>query len=291
MDPFDLAFGEAVSGLVVEKTAEELAAEALTTDPPAKTAEELAAEAAAAEPAAKTAEELAAEAAAAEPAAKTTEELAAEALTAENARLKADLQARTTEPTAEQKAAAEAAKTEREKAEKEWKDFEKDWAEPAAMMLKMHSSLVTQFQSMLQQAIAPLMAANTQTAEEKFKSAVEEKHSDGFELIRTGAVDKWIDTLPSYQKAGAAKILESGTPKEVIELLDAYRAVNPAVVKVEPPAETPEQAAARVQQEQEKSRKLVSLALVPDKRTAVPNGASDPNDFDGAFSQAIASGN
>jgi hypothetical protein len=297
IDTFGLAFEEATgsgalpgdtdAAAAAEAETARLAAEALATPDPAAAAalaetERLAAEAETAR--------LAAEALA-------TPDPAAAAAIAEIARLKAELAAvpkATLPPTDAEKAAEEALRVKADASKAEWETFKADWKEPAEMMEKMYTGIMAQVPAMIAQAIAtaiqPLAAGAAQTAGDRFIAEVNGVHAGGMGLIQNGTVDKWIETLPAFQRAGASGVLDKGSAQEVIELLDAYRVANPAQVA---PAKTAAELAlaesARVAAETEKNRKLIALGVLPDKRTNV-TGVVDPSDFSGAYDQAVAAG-
>ena len=292
LDLFDLAFGEAVAGTTTEPpatdppAADPPAADPPATDPPA--ADPPATEPPAADPPA--ADPPATDPPAADPPAPNPLEAELAKLRAENEKLKATPPAPAA-PTAEEKAAEEARKAAAEKSNAEWEAFKKDWAEPAAMMEKMYAGIMASVPQMIQAAIAeaisPIQQQTALTAEERFKADVTAKHADAFEVIADGSVDKWIETLPSFQRAAATAVLDKGSAKEVVELLDLFRGTTPAAAT--PPAKTAEEIAAEQKAEAEKKRKLAAMQTVPDKRSTT-TGQPDPNDFDSAFKQAVASG-
>lgn len=284
LDPFDLAFGEAISGVTEEPKEEEPKEEPKAEEPK----EEPKAEEPKEEP---KAEEPKAEEPKAEPEPNPLEAELAK-LKAENEKLKATPPApASAAPTeAEKQQEAERVKAQ-EKSAAEWESFKKDWAEPAAMMEKMYAGIMTSIPQMIQaaikEAIAPIQQQTALTAEDRFKQTITAKHADAFEVIGNGAVDKWIETLPSFQRAAATAVLEKGSAEEVIELLDLFRGATPAPAA--PPAKTAEELAAEQKAEADKQKKKSALQAVPDKRST-STGQPDPTDFDSAFKQAVASG-
>lgn len=268
LDPFDLAFGEAISGVTDPPAADPPAADPPAADPPAT------------------------DPPAADPPAPNPLEAELAKLKAENEKLKATPPApASAAPTeAEKQQEAERVKAQ-EKSAAEWESFKKDWAEPAAMMEKMYAGIMTSIPQMIQaaikEAIAPIQQQTALTAEDRFKQTITAKHADAFEVIGNGAVDRWIETLPSFQRAAAVAVLEKGSAEEVVELLDLFRGATPAASAA--PAKTAEELAAEQKAEADKLKKKAALQAVPDKRST-STGQPDPTDFDSAFKQAVASG-
>ena len=49
------------------------------------------------------------------------------------------------------------------------------------------------------------------------------KHPDAIKLRQNGALDAWINTLPSYARHGASYVVNNGSSEEVVALLDQYK--------------------------------------------------------------------
>jgi hypothetical protein len=120
-------------------------------------------------------------------------------------------------------------------------------------------------------------------------------HSDYDTIV--GKVRGWVDTLPGVFKNAAKTTLEGGTVEEVNELITEWRKANPndpaaATAAAAPAAARPAAAAApaasNVTALSDAAKKAAGkLAAVDSKRTT-QTSAPDPNDFEGAWSEATA---
>jgi hypothetical protein len=302
-DTFDAAFAEVVAAMEAGDTVPAAAAE------PAAAAAEPAPEPAAAEPA----PEPAAAAAAAESAAEPT---AAAAVPAAEPAATEPMPAPTAEPATAPAPVASApapapelAETPEAKAEREafeasiapympsedearaMEQFKKDFPNEAVAIearlksvdreinARIHRAVQNLFQH-VEGRLTPVEQTVTQSALEQHVSALHAAHADYDAVI--GKVPAWIDTLPSYAQVGARAVFERGTTQEVINLVSDYKkatqapAPAPTAPATAPAPKTPPAGAD-------------DLAPVSARRSAVvPNGAPDPNDYDGAFKEAVA---
>jgi hypothetical protein len=123
-------------------------------------------------------------------------------------------------------------------------------------------------------------------AEQMALSALRGEHDDYDQVY--DKVVSWVDTLPIAFKLGAKHVMAQGTPDEVAELISEYKrlhtdaapgaASTPAVPQ---PRKTELSAAAK--------QAASKLRVVGSKRTT-PVVTADPNDFNAAWDEAIASG-
>jgi len=119
-------------------------------------------------------------------------------------------------------------------------------------------------------------------------SALRGEHADYDEVYDN--VVTWVDTLPGPFKAGAKLTMKEGTPEEVAELISEYKRTHPGIT---PAAAAPAAPAAPVTGKTELSaaakQAASRLRVVGSKRTT-PVTTPDPNDFDGAWAEAMRSG-
>jgi hypothetical protein len=109
-------------------------------------------------------------------------------------------------------------------------------------------------------------------------------HND-YETIYDDVVS-WAKTLPSSFRIGALQTMEQGTPEEVSELIAEYKKQKGLTGKAgvpqpsEPKDKEPQLSAVAKKAAQ-------SLQVVQSRRTAPASTASDPNDFEGAWKEAV----
>lgn len=169
------------------------------------------------------------------------------------------------------------------------KKFEDEWpdiAQANAVMLKQVSHNIVQWVfSEMAKVYNPTLKQFAEMSkvmqEQMTLSALRNEHSDYDEVYDN--VVAWVDTLPAAFKAGAKQVMESGTPEEVVGLIDEYKKAHPAAAAasaahVAAPAKTELSAAAK-----QAARKL---QVVGSKRTT-PISAPDANDFEGAWAEAV----
>jgi hypothetical protein len=120
------------------------------------------------------------------------------------------------------------------------------------------------------------------------------QHSDYDSVVEK--VGDWVETLPVPFRNGAKQVMESGTPEEVAALVAEYKKANPTAPAVvasgsPTPAATPrtgkQGSASLTPQAIQAAQKL---SVVGTKRGSTAN-AVDPNDFDGAWAEAMRAEN
>jgi hypothetical protein len=126
----------------------------------------------------------------------------------------------------------------------------------------------------------PVEATVTETALERHATAIHTAHPDYDVVI--AKVPDWIKTLPAYARTGAQAVYDRGTTQEVIELVASYKQAAGVVAPAAPaPVAKPAKPAPAGADD---------LAPVSSQRAAVlPRGTPDPNDYAGAFAEAVAS--
>lgn len=143
---------------------------------------------------------------------------------------------------------------------------------------RIHKAVQNLFQH-VEGRLTPVEQTVTQSALEQHISALHAAHSDYDAVI--GKVPAWIDTLPAYAQIGARTVFERGTTQEVIALVSDYKKATQPPAPVAAPAAAPAPKAPPPGAD--------DLAPVSARRSAVvPNGTPDPNDYEGAFNEAVA---
>ena len=157
--------------------------------------------------------------------------------------------------------------------------YKKDWPDQYAreqrllgQVENLKTLLNTTVQT-LQGQIAPVVEASQLNSRERFEADVTKVHADAFTNIPK--VEEWIAKQPAFLQPHYNAVLDSGSAKATIELLDLFKASTAAPV-VPPPA-TDELAAARL-------KRMEVPTTVRTSVTAEP----DANDFDDAFDRGAA---
>lgn len=84
----------------------------------------------------------------------------------------------------------------------------------------------------MEKELAPFKQVQVKTAADAHMGAIYEKHADADELVESGEFKSWINSLPSFSRAGVEKALQAGTTEQVIEVFDSFKALSgkPAVI-------------------------------------------------------------
>lgn len=136
------------------------------------------------------------------------------------------------------------------------------------------------FSKQLGEFLAPILAQVGQQATQSHEQAIAAAHPD-FQTISPALV-AWVGEQPPFMRDTFNKVLSEGTTQQVVDLLTHYKrsvgqAAPAAVASATAPAVNPatQQAAA-------------ALAPVQSGRGAPSSKKADPDDFDGAFAEALS---
>jgi hypothetical protein len=172
---------------------------------------------------------------------------------------------------------------------KAWDDFRIEYPEHAAVIekrtltlentLKAAFKFITDQIDPLRAQIAPLAQNAVETAEEKFANTLKAKHPDAGTLYPE--LQQWIEKLPRHRSVGANYALDRGTAEDVIELYNEFKKETGRVVTQPPPQIPP------ATQSPDVASRLKRLEAVPSRRTN-HREPDNPDDYDGAFAQAVA---
>jgi len=106
------------------------------------------------------------------------------------------------------------------------------------------------------------------------------------------AVTAWVDTLPAPFRAGAKQVMEGGTTEDVNALIKEYKKAHPtsaAATPAIPAAPGGRQGTANLSPAAKQAAQR--LSVVGSKRSTQRGAAIDPNDFDGAWEEAMRESN
>jgi hypothetical protein len=84
------------------------------------------------------------------------------------------------------------------------------------------------------EAIAPIQKTAQDNSIEAHFAAIHAAIPDFNEIVEAGAIQAWVEKLPSYVRTAAQAVLDKGTATEIIELFSDYKASLPAGKTAEP---------------------------------------------------------
>lgn len=87
---------------------------------------------------------------------------------------------------------------------------------------------VAALEAQLAKVVAPLQQAQAKDAEAEARQTILSKHPDAISIAESAELQAWVSSKPAFARAAYAQVIESGSPAEVIELLDAFKAEKPA---------------------------------------------------------------
>jgi hypothetical protein len=157
--------------------------------------------------------------------------------------------------------------------QKEWPDVDK----AVSLMLKDVTNRVVNhvFKEFAAEA-KPRFQALDEVRAWMHRQELQTKVGD-YEDVRDKVVE-WANSQPDYLRSAYAHVIQRGTPEQVADLINRYKAENappPAPAPIAAP-QPPKQLSPAVKKAAEK------LAPVQSKRSNVVRG-DDPNDYEGAF--------
>ena len=147
--------------------------------------------------------------------------------------------------------------------------------------------LLAQFESKLQQAVAPMQQRQQLSAQEAHTKAIYGAHPDIDSLVESQELKSWIDqqvaAQPSFQqaavRAGFEQVLERGTTAQVIELFNSFKGVSD---RTQQPATTDVKAAAKAVAAKAQAQPPVSLSDIPGGRVGAASSEEALAGMEGA---------
>jgi hypothetical protein len=157
-----------------------------------------------------------------------------------------------------------------------------------------YQQIVAHVFSEINKAYGPLIergaAAAEQVAEQSTLSYITSKHADYDDQMYEDVV-KWAGDLPGFKGTLARNVIENGEPQDVVDLITEFKTSTgrkPRVVAAAAPASaatpaTPTELSAAAK------KAARALGVVETKRTAAAPNATDPDDFNSAWEEAVGS--
>ena len=161
---------------------------------------------------------------------------------------------------------------------KEWPDVAKA---DALIRRAEYVQLDQYFQQRLQQVIQPI-AQIVQTLSERTQLSDLRSEVTDYDDIH-GKVVEWVGKQPSYLRPAYENVVKSGTPAEVVDLINRYRADTGAAAPAAPAAAAPKPAA---QKPVAVRQAAAALAPVASKMGSPPQ--AEPTTFEDAFTAFAA---
>jgi len=179
-------------------------------------------------------------------------------------------------------------------------DYEKQWPDiTRAESLKRRAEyrqLVGHVFSEVARVWGPLLerseVAADAVAETTALGVIRETHDD-YDTAMYHEVQAWVGGLQGMRKKMAEAIITEGEPEEVVELITEFKSATgrskPRIVADAGGAKPPASASTTVTELSAAAKKAASaMGVVDSKRTATVT-AADPNDFEGAWNEAVGS--
>lgn len=88
------------------------------------------------------------------------------------------------------------------------------------------AAITADLEARLAAVLAPLQAKQAESAADQHFSSIEAKHPDVESVVPSQEFTNWINAQPSFVRDSYQAVIEQGTASQVIEVLDAYKAVS-----------------------------------------------------------------
>lgn len=92
------------------------------------------------------------------------------------------------------------------------------------LVAEQAASLRESIRAELQQELAPIKQAKQVDEAEQARSLVLSKHPDAASIAESAELDAWVQSKPAFVRGAYQQVITGGTPAQVIELLDAFKA-------------------------------------------------------------------
>lgn len=85
-------------------------------------------------------------------------------------------------------------------------------------------ALREQLKAELEKEIAPLKAERAKAVTDTHMGAIYAKHADADEVAESAEFKSWMQSLPTFARAGVESAMSQGTAQQVIEVFDSFKA-------------------------------------------------------------------
>lgn len=136
------------------------------------------------------------------------------------------------------------------------------------LVAEQAASLRESIRAELQQELAPIKQAKQVDEAEQARNLVLSKHPDAASIAESAELEQWVQSKPAFVRGAYQQVITGGTPAQVVELLDAFKAeTKPAM------ANAGAEAAAAKAIANAKTRSPSSLSDIPGGVAASTNPA------------------
>jgi hypothetical protein len=171
--------------------------------------------------------------------------------------------------------------------------YETDWSEVSqAEQIKRDAQLQhvqDVVYSDLKAVLAPIVEHMKQSKVEAHFNAIRQEHADIDDVKED--LNRWVDEQPEFVRPAFEQVLKTGSAKQVVELLNAYKqATGKTGAAPEVPASSASNGAGKKPQRTPPSAGAKrALAATPSTKRKDPPRQADPDDFSSAFDEAASS--
>lgn len=92
------------------------------------------------------------------------------------------------------------------------------------LVAEQAASLRESIRAELQQELTPIKQAKQVDEAEQARNLVLSKHPDAASIAESAELDAWVQSKPAFVRGAYQQVITGGTPAQVIELLDAFKA-------------------------------------------------------------------
>ena len=92
------------------------------------------------------------------------------------------------------------------------------------LVAEQAASLRESIRAELQQELAPIKQAKQVDEAEQARNIVLSKHPDAASIAESAELGQWVQSKPAFVRGAYQQVITGGTPAQVIELLDAFKA-------------------------------------------------------------------
>lgn len=137
---------------------------------------------------------------------------------------------------------------------------------------QLDQRVAAKVEAMVSQALAPIQAKEAQASNLSHYDAIHEAHPDAASIAQSKELTDWIESQPSFARAGYSQALAAGTTEQVIELFTEFKKATGA----------PQTAAAAVGAAQADPKAAAQAVIakakpqVPVSLSAFPGAAAGP---------------
>ena len=92
------------------------------------------------------------------------------------------------------------------------------------LVAEQAASLRESIRAELQQELAPIKQAKQVDEAEQARNLVLSKHPDAASIAESAELEQWVQSKPAFVRGAYQQVITGGTPAQVVELLDAFKA-------------------------------------------------------------------